>query len=192
MLWCATQLVDIMPKDYEDLHIAVVQRASEVLSCERLISLKLVATRTLVKFARKVKPEQLQMLVQDNLEVLIGKLASLLDTASLDTLHLPIEAFTQFSKMNETLVAAMAPMITPKLLSFFKAFHHEAGITQELLNLFKIWCNYDACRDIFVNTFIPFIMDIIDMYYRGTPNADNRDSVLLPQAKSDEVEAVPV
>lgn len=83
-------------------------------------------------------------------------------------------------------------MITPKLLSFFKAFHHEAGITQELLNLFKIWCNYDACRDIFVNTFIPFIMDIIDMYFRGTPNADNRDSVLLPQAKTDEVEAVPV
>lgn len=49
--------------------------------------------------------------------------------------------------------------------------------------MFKLWCSYDACRDIFVNTFIPFIMDIIDIYYKQTPNADNKDSILVPQAK---------
>jgi hypothetical protein len=37
-----------------------------------------------------------------------------------------------------------------------------------------------------VNTFIPFIMDIIDMYYKATPNAENKDQILAPQAKSDE------
>jgi len=74
----------------------------------------------------------------------------------------------------------MAPKITPKLLKIFKNFHHETSLIQELLNLFKIWCNYEACRDIFVNTFIPFIMDIIDIYYKSTANVDNKDVVLLP------------
>lgn len=38
-----------------------------------------------------------------------------------------------------------------------------------------------------MNTFIPFIMDIIDMYYKATPNAENKDLILAPQAKGDEV-----
>jgi hypothetical protein len=104
----------------------------------------------------------------------------LLDHASLETLHLPIEAFTQYSRLNEHIVARMAPLITPKLLKLFKSFQHESSVTQELLNLFKIWCNYDACRDIFVHTFIPFIMDIIHIYYQGTPNSDNKDVLLVP------------
>jgi hypothetical protein len=43
------------------------------------------------------------------------------------------------------------------------------------LNLFKIWCNYDKCRDIFVNNFLPFILDIVDNYYHMTANIDNKD-----------------
>lgn len=81
----------------------------------------------------------------------------------------------------------MAPKITPQLLKFFKNFHHDSSISSELLNLFKIWCNYDACRDIFVNTFVPFIMEIIDMYYRATPNAENKDQILVPTSKSADV-----
>lgn len=121
----------------------------------------------------------------------MDELAGLLDRASLETLHLPIEAFTSFSKLNEGIVAQMAPKITPKLLKFFKSFHHETMITQELLNLFKIWCNYDACRDIFVNAFIPFIMEIIDMYFKSTPNSDNKDQILVPQAKLADASEVP-
>ncbi len=79
----------------------------------------------------------------------------------------------------------MAPKITPKLLRFFKNLHHETSVTLDLLNLFKIWCNYDACRDILVNTFIPYIIDIIDLYYKATPNQDNKDQILVPQAKVD-------
>jgi len=74
----------------------------------------------------------------------------------------------------------MAPKITPKLLRFFKTYHSEGMIASELLNLFKIWCNYETCRDIFVNTFIPFIMDIIENYYSSTANVDNKDSLLVP------------
>jgi hypothetical protein len=73
----------------------------------------------------------------------------------------------------------MAPKVTPRLLKLFKNFHSEGIIGQELLNLFKIWCNYDKCRDIFTNTFIPFIMEIIDNYYNLTPNVDNKDQTLV-------------
>jgi hypothetical protein len=75
----------------------------------------------------------------------------------------------------------MAPKVTPKLLKLFKNYHSEGSLGQELLNLFKIWCNYDKCRDIFVNTFIPFIMEIIDNYYQSTPNAENKSLMLVPQ-----------
>jgi hypothetical protein len=79
----------------------------------------------------------------------------------------------------------MAPKITPKLLRFFKTLNQETSVTIELLNLFKIWCNYEACREILVNTFTPFILDLIDLYYKGTPNQDNKDQILTPQAKVD-------
>jgi hypothetical protein len=52
----------------------------------------------------------------------------LLDAASLDTLYLPIEAFTSYSRINEEIVAQMAPKITPKLLKFFKTYHNEGAI----------------------------------------------------------------
>lgn len=94
----------------------------------KLVSLKLVATRSLIKFSRKIKPDILQSLVGEKFEVIIDELANLLDTASMDTIHLPIEAFTSYSKLNEDIVARMAPMITPKLLKFFKNFHSETAV----------------------------------------------------------------
>lgn len=72
----------------------------------------------------------------------------------------------------------MAPKITPKLLTIFKAEHSEGNLGQELINLFKHWCNYNDCRDIFINTFIPFIMEIIESYYNSTPNEENKDKAL--------------
>jgi len=109
-------------------------------------------------------------------EAIIDELTAMLDSASMETINLPIEAFTAYSKLNEEIVAQMAPKITPKLLRFFKVLHtQEPAVTQSLLNLFKLWCNYDACRDILVNTFIPFIMDIIEAYYKATPNSENRE-----------------
>jgi hypothetical protein len=113
-------------------------------------------------------------------EQILDQLTSLLDSPSLDTIYLPIEAFTQYSRMNEEIVAKMAPKITPKLLKFFRNYHNEGALANELLNLFKIWCDYESCRDIFINTFIPFIMEIIENYYTYTANADNKDQILVP------------
>ena len=58
-LWCATQLVEIMPRDYDDVNSEVLKMAAEVLIEEHLVALKLVATKALIKFSRKVKPETL-------------------------------------------------------------------------------------------------------------------------------------
>lgn len=58
-LWCANQLVEILPRDYEEIHTAVLNLSTEILTKENLISLKLVATRSLIKFSRKLKPELL-------------------------------------------------------------------------------------------------------------------------------------
>lgn len=79
----------------------------------------------------------------------------------------------------------MAPKITPKLLSIFKSEHSEGNLGQELINLFKQWCQYDECRDIFINTFIPFIMEIVESYYNSTANEDNKDTVLQMCSVSD-------
>lgn len=120
------------------------------------------------------------IIIKDKFLQILDELTGILDTTSLETIYLPIEAFTQYSRLNEDIVAQMAPKITPKLLKFFRNYHNEGALASELLNLFKIWCNYDTCRDIFVNTFIPFIMEIIDNYYQNTPNVDNKDQMLVP------------
>jgi hypothetical protein len=170
-LWCAIQLVEIMPpREYDDIYNEILKMGAEVIIEETRPALKLVATRALIKYSRKVKPEALQILVGEIFEAILDELIGMLDTASIDTIHLPIEAFTAYSRLNEAIVAQMAPKITPKLLRFFKTLHQDTSVTLELLNLFKIWCNYDACRDILVNTFVPYIMDIIEMYYKATPN----------------------
>lgn len=68
-------------------------------------------------------------MVGESFEQIIDELTVLLDNASMDTLHLPIEAFTAYSRLNEGIVARMAPKITPKLLKFFKSFHNETSVT---------------------------------------------------------------
>ena len=50
-------LISIPHRIYFDSE--VLKQAAEVLIMEKLISLKLVATKTLIKFSRKVKPEVL-------------------------------------------------------------------------------------------------------------------------------------
>jgi hypothetical protein len=99
--------------------------------------------------------------------------------------YLPIEALTQYSRYNEEIVAQMAPKVTPKLLKLFRHYHSEGALASELLNLFKIWCNYQAVRDIFVGTFLPFIMEIVDNYYQCTANVENKDQVLQMQSAAD-------
>ena len=123
-----------------------------------------MAIRTLVRFSRRLKDQNLSQF-ENKFQLILEPLLSLLDKAPLECKYLPIEAISTFSKLNEQLVAQASPMVTPKLLELFKNHHSEGDLGQELVNLFKKWCNFTECRHIFVETFIPFIMQIIEQYY---------------------------
>jgi hypothetical protein len=59
-LWCSIQLVEIMPsREYDDIQNEVLKLGAEVMIEEARPALKLVATRALIKYSRKVKPEAL-------------------------------------------------------------------------------------------------------------------------------------
>jgi hypothetical protein len=59
-LWLAIQLVEIMPqRDYDDIYNEILKMGAEVIIEETRPALKLVATRALIKYSRKVKPEAL-------------------------------------------------------------------------------------------------------------------------------------
>lgn len=122
-------MVEILPKDFDDVYSGVVKLAAETLTAEKkLLSLKFVATRSLIKYSRRVQASQLAEVLGDKFESLIDELAGLLDCASMETVHLPIEAFTTYSKINEAIVAQMAPKVTPKLLKFFRTYHSETSL----------------------------------------------------------------
>lgn len=65
---------------------------------------------------------------KDQFEVILDNLTALLETGTLESIYLPIEAFTQYSLVNEEIVATMAPKITPKLLKLFKMYHNEGMV----------------------------------------------------------------
>jgi hypothetical protein len=79
---------------------------------------------------------------------------------------------------NQDTVAQMAPQITPKLLSLFMSEHSEGNLGAELINLFKHWCNFEACRSIFVESLVPFAIEIVHNYFKNTANEDNKDKQL--------------
>jgi hypothetical protein len=95
---------------------------------EQTIAIKLAATRCLIKFSRKLNPTILVPKISEKFEAILDELTGLLETSSLEALYLPIEAFTSYSRINEDIVAQMAPKVTPKLLKFFKAYHSEGSI----------------------------------------------------------------
>lgn len=139
--------------------------------------MQLMAIRTLIRFSRRFKEQHLSQF-EDKLPLILEPLLSLLERAPLECKYLPVEAISTFSKLNEQLVAQMSPKVTPKLLQLFRDHHSEGDLGQELINLFKKWCNFTECREIFVETFIPFIMEIVEQYYKNTPNSENEKKVL--------------
>lgn len=97
----------------------------------------------------------------------------LLRNDNFDYIYLPIEAISMISKLDEGQISAVAPKITPKLLVLFRDCQDYGTLSNDLLELFKQWCNYEKCREMFVNDFLPFIMGIIQQYYATTANTQN-------------------
>lgn len=94
-----------MPRDYEEIHTEAINLAIKFLIEEKLVSIKLVSTKCLIKFSRKLKTDVLSSIISKQFEIILDELVTLLDSSSLDTLYLPIEAFTSYSRINENIVA---------------------------------------------------------------------------------------
>jgi len=78
-------------------------------------SVQLMAIRTLVRFSRRLKENNLSQF-EDKFQLILEPLLSMLDKAPLECKYLPVEAISTFSKLNEQLVAQASPVVTPKLL----------------------------------------------------------------------------
>ena len=103
-LWCAAQLSEILLKDYSDINNSILDISVKFLVEEPIFSVKLVATRCIIKFSRKIKTEVI-LQRKDQFELILDNLTALLDTGTLESIYLPIEAFTQYSLVNEEIVS---------------------------------------------------------------------------------------
>jgi len=80
---------------------------------EKALSIKLVAIRVLVKYSRKVSKETQAQLYEQNLEKILDQINFMLDKCEIESIYLPIEAISQFSRINEQSVSKIAPRTTP-------------------------------------------------------------------------------
>ena len=105
------------------------------------IAVKLSATRCIIKFLRRLPAESLPNsgLIRKGLTPLL----ELLQSASLDCVQLPVEAFATLSKFYDGSVTDFAHHATPRLLELFASYHSEGNLGNELISLFKIWCRFE-------------------------------------------------
>lgn len=74
----------------------------------------------------------------------------------------------KLSKMDEEAVATIAHESAPRLLMLFKRYHDQTAIGADLLDIFKMWTNYDKCKTIFCNNYTPFALEIVKNYFHIT------------------------
>lgn len=110
-LWCCATCSEtlIVPDEYTNtLKKTILDFAIDSLQKEKAKSVKLIATRALVKYSRKIDKETLKS-YSKQFESVLDSLLLLLDSSRRDVMHLPIEAFYIFSKADSEIVSNMAP-----------------------------------------------------------------------------------
>lgn len=101
-LWCFQTCSESLlnPNDKTiELKMKITDFSINTLKQEKIKSIKLVATRSLVRYARKMKKENL-LEEAEKFESILDDLLDLLDSSNKDVMYLPIEAFQTFSKVN--------------------------------------------------------------------------------------------
>jgi hypothetical protein len=130
MLWSLTASAECLVEPDDrcvQIKASVIDHCLQALQSCDVTSVRLIGTKALVKFARKMPLQSLQSNAH-KFDHVLKPLLGLLETADQDTIHLPIEAFQTFSKVNQETVSQMAPLITPKLLAIFKTEHSEGNL----------------------------------------------------------------
>jgi hypothetical protein len=63
----------------------------------------------------------------------------------------------------------------PHLLKLFEHYHDVSVIGADLLDIFKMWTNYDKCKSIFCNNYTPFALKIVKNYFHMTNTGKSTD-----------------
>lgn len=94
-LWCISTCSETLfiPSEHnQKLKKQIVELSIKTLKKEKILSVQLVATRTLVRYVRKINPEDMKQ-ISENFETILDDLLKLLDNSNKEVMHLPIQAF---------------------------------------------------------------------------------------------------
>ena len=98
----------------------------------------------------------------------------------------------KLSKMDEEAVSTIAHESAPKLLKHFKRYHDQSVVGSDLLEIFKMWTNYDKCKVIFCNNYTPFALEIVRNYFIMTNSKISKEDEEYSKNQKDTFRALDV
>lgn len=140
-MWCATQISGLMT-DKDPKCKDIVNTSVSMLGKENKVSLRICACRSLVHFVNKVDVAQIENL-SEYISSILESVDELLTLCNEETIHIPVAAMKQLSKIDEVAVANIAHESAPHLLRLFEFYHDRPLIGPDLLDIFKMWTNYE-------------------------------------------------
>ena len=180
-MWWATQLSALMA-DKDPHCIDIVNTSIAMMAKENKLSLRIWACRSIVHFLNKVDIEQIEN-ISEYISSMLENVEDLLIKCNQDTIHIPVTAMKHLSKMDEEAVAKIAHESAPRLLGLFEYYHSERIIGADLLDIFKMWTNYESCKAIFWKNFTPFALKIVQNYFHMTNTTGTTDVSTKEHAK---------
>jgi hypothetical protein len=172
-MWCATQLSGLMT-DKDPHCVDIVNTSVSMMSKDNELSLRIWAWRSLVHFINKVDVEAIENL-SEYISSVLENVDDLLVKWNDETVHIPVAAIKQLSKVDEEAVANIAHESAPHLLKLFEYYHDQSSVGADLLDIFKMWTNYEKCKTIFCNNYTPFALKIVKNYFHMTNTKRNTD-----------------
>jgi hypothetical protein len=172
-MWCATQLSGLMT-DKDPHCVDIVNTSVSMMSKNNELSLRIWAWRSLVHFINKVDVEAIENL-SEYISSVLENVDDLLVKWNDETVHIPVAAIKQLSKVDEEAVANIAHESAPHLLKLFEYYHDQSSVGADLLDIFKMWTNYEKCKTIFCNNYTPFALKIVKNYFHMTNTKRNTD-----------------
>ena len=189
-MWWATQLSEIMGNK-DARWFDVVDASVKMLSKENELSLRISACRTLVHFINKMDLDKLSN-ISLYISSILENVDELLEFCDEDTIHIPISAMRKLSKMDEEAVSTIAHESAPKLLKHFKRHHDQSIVGSDLLEIFKMWTNYEKWKTIFSNNYTPFALEIVKNYFMMTNSKMSKEDEEYSKNQKDAFRALDV
>lgn len=93
--------------------------------------------------------------------------AALLPLCSEETVHVPLECLTQFSKLDEEACAQVCPQVMPAIVELYARYYSDGLIGSDIVDLLKLWArvpNNQAFTQGFLKT---HVLGVLRQYYHS-------------------------